>query len=83
MPEISNQLHDELTAFLRGMPMWAPSRWADQACTLAAMLGASAPEPSGPRLGARAAPRLTGRPYEPIGYRADMVNAGRGHLLGD
>jgi hypothetical protein len=21
--------------------------------------------------------------YEPIGYRADMVNAGRGHLLGE
>jgi hypothetical protein len=79
MPEISNQLHDELTAFLRGMPMWAPSRWADQACTLAAMLGASAPEPSDPR----SSGRLTGRPYEPIGYRADMVNAGRGHLLGD
>jgi hypothetical protein len=79
MPEISNQLHDELTAFLRGMPMWAPSRWADQACTLAAMLGASAPEPSDPR----SSGRLTGRPYEPIGYRADMIGAGRGHLLGD
>jgi hypothetical protein len=82
MPEISNRLHDELTDFLRGFeqfnhPLCRPL--ADRARGLRAMLSASAPaeaddEPNDDE------PR--GRYEESASYRADMINAGRGHLLG-